>query len=96
MKVPLLEEPSCSKAVLTLNTIGTMFYTFVCFVVVYRLLNCVYVWTHYLSFSTARLVLALGAEPKLDLVPGAMEFALPFYTLNDAIVRVGLFYFFHL
>ncbi|CAH8281985.1 unnamed protein product [Eruca vesicaria subsp. sativa] len=31
------------------------------------------------------LVLALGAEPKLDLVPGAMEFALPFYTLNDAI-----------
>lgn len=31
------------------------------------------------------LVLALGAEPNLDLVPGAMEFALPFYTLNDAI-----------
>ncbi|WZZ41999.1 hypothetical protein YC2023_038258 [Brassica napus] len=42
---------------------------------------------------STRLVLALGAEPKLDLVPGAMEFALPFYTLNDAIVRVGLFYF---
>ncbi|CAN8256818.1 unnamed protein product [Cochlearia groenlandica] len=31
------------------------------------------------------LVLALGAEPKLDVVPGAMEFALPFYTLEDAI-----------
>uniref|UniRef100_A0A1J3HQ49 demethylphylloquinone reductase n=3 Tax=Noccaea caerulescens TaxID=107243 RepID=A0A1J3HQ49_NOCCA len=31
------------------------------------------------------LVLALGAEPKLDVVPGAMEFALPFYTLEDTI-----------
>ncbi|KAF5186013.1 Alternative NAD(P)H-ubiquinone oxidoreductase C1 protein [Thalictrum thalictroides] len=30
------------------------------------------------------LVLALGAEPKLDLVPGAAEFALPFSTLDDA------------
>ncbi|PIA47436.1 hypothetical protein AQUCO_01400238v1 [Aquilegia coerulea] len=30
------------------------------------------------------LVLALGAEPKLDLVPGAAEFALPFSTLEDA------------
>ncbi|RID53160.1 hypothetical protein BRARA_G00580 [Brassica rapa] len=39
----------------------------------------------YELLSGARLVLALGAEPKLDLVPGAMEFALPFYTLNDAI-----------
>lgn len=43
-------------------------------------------WTHFLS--SARLVLALGAEPKLDVVPGAMEFALPFYTLEDTIVRV--------
>ncbi|KAI5672186.1 hypothetical protein M9H77_12550 [Catharanthus roseus] len=31
------------------------------------------------------LVLALGAEPKLDLVPGAMEYALPFSTLEDAL-----------
>lgn len=38
-------------------------------------------------FSTARLVLALGAESKLDVVPGAMELAFPFYTLEDAIVR---------
>ncbi|EXB80260.1 NADH dehydrogenase C1 [Morus notabilis] len=30
------------------------------------------------------LVLALGAETKLDLVPGAAEFALPFSTLEDA------------
>ncbi|KAL5704394.1 NADH:ubiquinone reductase (non-electrogenic) [Ranunculus cassubicifolius] len=30
------------------------------------------------------LVLALGAEPRLDLVPGAAEFALPFSTLDDA------------
>ncbi|XP_044469859.1 alternative NAD(P)H-ubiquinone oxidoreductase C1, chloroplastic/mitochondrial isoform X2 [Mangifera indica] len=30
------------------------------------------------------LVLALGAEPKLDVVPGAAEFALPFSTLEDA------------
>ncbi|EOX92707.1 NAD(P)H dehydrogenase C1 isoform 2 [Theobroma cacao] len=33
---------------------------------------------------TARLVLALGAEAKLDIVPGALEFALPFSTLEDA------------
>ncbi|CAK9152216.1 unnamed protein product [Ilex paraguariensis] len=32
----------------------------------------------------ARLVLALGAEAKLDVVPGAAEFALPFSTLKDA------------
>jgi NADH:ubiquinone reductase (non-electrogenic) len=38
----------------------------------------------------ARLVLALGAEAKLDLVPGAAEFALPFSTLEDALVN-GLF-----
>lgn len=31
-----------------------------------------------------RLVLALGAETKLDLVPGATEYALPFSTLRDA------------
>lgn len=34
----------------------------------------------------ARLVLALGAEAKLDLVPGAAEYALPFSTLDDALV----------
>lgn len=33
---------------------------------------------------TARLVLALGAETRLDIVPGATEFALPFSTLEDA------------
>lgn len=31
-----------------------------------------------------RLVLSLGAEPKLDVIPGAVEFAFPFSTLNDA------------
>ncbi|CAM6090553.1 unnamed protein product [Calypogeia fissa] len=31
------------------------------------------------------LVLALGAESKLNLVPGALEFALPFTTLEDAL-----------
>ncbi|KAL9148414.1 hypothetical protein ABFS82_12G039700 [Erythranthe guttata] len=30
------------------------------------------------------LVLALGAETKLDVVPGAVEYALPFSTLRDA------------
>ncbi|CAH9071038.1 unnamed protein product [Cuscuta epithymum] len=33
----------------------------------------------------ARLVLALGAEAKLDIVPGAAKYALPFYTLEDAL-----------
>ncbi|KAL7253453.1 hypothetical protein ACSBR1_007899 [Camellia fascicularis] len=32
------------------------------------------------------LVLALGAESKVDVVPGAAEFALPFSTLEDACV----------
>lgn len=36
----------------------------------------------------ARLVLALGAESKLDVVPGAVEFALPFSTLEDACVSI--------
>ncbi|XP_076886657.1 alternative NAD(P)H-ubiquinone oxidoreductase C1, chloroplastic/mitochondrial-like [Bidens hawaiensis] len=31
------------------------------------------------------LVLSLGAEPKLDIIPGAAEFALPFSTLDDAL-----------
>lgn len=33
---------------------------------------------------TARLVLALGSEAKLDTAPGAAEFAFPFSTLEDA------------
>lgn len=32
------------------------------------------------------LVLAIGAEAKLDIVPGAADYALPFYTLEDAHV----------
>ncbi|GAB2229083.1 hypothetical protein Droror1_Dr00023218 [Drosera rotundifolia] len=31
------------------------------------------------------LVLALGAESKIDTVPGAMDYALPFSTLEDAL-----------
>ncbi|XP_071689915.1 alternative NAD(P)H-ubiquinone oxidoreductase C1, chloroplastic/mitochondrial [Rutidosis leptorrhynchoides] len=31
------------------------------------------------------LVLSLGAEPKLDVIPGAVEYALPFSTLDDAL-----------
>ncbi|KAG8645579.1 alternative NAD(P)H-ubiquinone oxidoreductase C1, chloroplastic/mitochondrial isoform X2 [Manihot esculenta] len=38
----------------------------------------------YELLSGARLVLALGAEAKLDAVPGAAEFAFPFSTLEDA------------
>lgn len=33
----------------------------------------------------ARLVLALGAEAKIDVVPGSAEYALPFTTLEDAL-----------
>lgn len=35
---------------------------------------------------TARLLLAVGAEEKLSVVSGALEFARPFSTLEDAIV----------
>ncbi|KHN16931.1 NADH dehydrogenase C1, chloroplastic/mitochondrial [Glycine soja] len=38
----------------------------------------------YELLSGARLVLALGAESKLDVVPGAVEFAIPFSMLEDA------------
>ncbi|KAK4264678.1 hypothetical protein QN277_025820 [Acacia crassicarpa] len=38
-----------------------------------------------LSIEYDWLVLALGAEAKLDFVPGATQFALPFTTLEDAI-----------
>lgn len=46
--------------------------------------------SHFLSCLpwTARLVLALGAEAKLDVVPGAAEFAMPFSTLEDARVSI--------
>ncbi|CAI9113048.1 OLC1v1013575C1 [Oldenlandia corymbosa var. corymbosa] len=37
-----------------------------------------------LSIEYDWLVLALGAEPRVDIVPGAAEYALPFYTLEDA------------
>ncbi|XP_054804519.1 alternative NAD(P)H-ubiquinone oxidoreductase C1, chloroplastic/mitochondrial [Prosopis cineraria] len=37
-----------------------------------------------LSIEYDWLVLALGAETRLDIVPGATEFALPFSTLEDA------------
>ncbi|XP_062233287.1 uncharacterized protein LOC133930622 isoform X2 [Phragmites australis] len=33
----------------------------------------------------ARLVLALGAEAKIDVIPGSAEYALPFTTLEDAL-----------
>nr|GEX59625.1 alternative NAD(P)H-ubiquinone oxidoreductase C1, chloroplastic/mitochondrial [Tanacetum cinerariifolium] len=34
---------------------------------------------------SAGLVLSLGAEPKLDIIRGAVEFALSFSTLDDAL-----------
>jgi len=34
-----------------------------------------------------RLVLALGAEAKVDSVPGSAEYSIPFTTLEDALVR---------
>ena len=37
----------------------------------------------------ARLVLALGAEAKIDVVPGSTEYALPFTTLVDALVSTN-------
>ncbi|CAI0455086.1 unnamed protein product [Linum tenue] len=39
----------------------------------------------YEILSGARLVLALGSETKLDVVPGSAEYALPFSTLEDAL-----------
>ncbi|CAN0924512.1 Alternative NAD(P)H-ubiquinone oxidoreductase C1, chloroplastic/mitochondrial [Linum grandiflorum] len=38
-----------------------------------------------MSYRAVRLVLALGSEAKLDVVPGSAEFALPFSTLEDAL-----------
>lgn len=37
----------------------------------------------------ARLVLALGSEPRMNIVPGASEFAVPFSTLEDALVSLA-------
>lgn len=56
-----------------------------CQCIVYRIVYFLLIWTFFIS-STARLVLALGAEAKLDVVPGATEFAIPFSTLEDARV----------
>ena len=35
------------------------------------------------------LVLALGAEPRMDMAEGARQFAMPFSTLADVEVRGG-------
>lgn len=43
----------------------------------------------YLLEWAARLVLALGAEAKIDVVPGSAEYALPFTTLEHALVRIN-------
>ena len=43
----------------------------------------------YLLEWAARLVLALGAEAKIDAVPGSAEYALPFTTLEHALVRIN-------
>lgn len=37
----------------------------------------------------ARLVLSLGSEPRMNVVPGASELALPFSTLEDALVSLN-------
>eukprot|EP01036_Dinobryon_divergens_P028614 gene28614-37590_t len=38
------------------------------------------------SLSYTALVLAVGIQPKIDLVPGAREHAVPFYRLEDAFL----------
>jgi NADH:ubiquinone reductase (non-electrogenic) len=43
----------------------------------------------YLLEWAARLVLALGAEAKIDAVPGSAEYAIPFTTLEHALVRIN-------
>jgi hypothetical protein len=43
----------------------------------------------YLLEWAARLVLALGAEAKIDVVPGSAEYAIPFTTLDDALVMIN-------
>ncbi|KAH9623257.1 hypothetical protein KSS87_023113 [Heliosperma pusillum] len=43
-----------------------------------------YDWYKLDLYDSLQLVLALGAEPRLDIVPGAIEYALPFSTFEDA------------
>ena len=31
-----------------------------------------------------QIVLAVGSQPRLDIIPGAKEFSIPFYSINDA------------
>lgn len=38
----------------------------------------------------ARLVLALGSEPRMNIVPGASELAIPFNSLEDALVSQAI------
>lgn len=52
-----------------------------------------YLWTTqclnlHIWIWAARLVLALGADSKRDVVPGAAEYAIPFSTLDDAWVSI--------
>ena len=35
-------------------------------------------------------MLALGSEPRMNIVPGALELAIPFSTLEDALVSQAL------
>lgn len=51
-------------------------------------------WSCFPLNWAARLVLALGAETKLDTVPGSAEYAIPFSTLEDACVSNRGFLFF--
>lgn len=52
---------------------------------VYPIKMILLIWHLHFNWA-ARLVLALGAESKLDVVPGSAEYALPFSTLVDAYV----------
>ena len=36
------------------------------------------------AFSYHRLILAMGGETPIEIVPGAAEYAIPFRTVNDA------------
>eukprot|EP01038_Epipyxis_sp_PR26KG_P004985 gene4985-6968_t len=44
-------------------------------------------------FNYDKLIIAVGIQPKLDLIPGAREFSIPFYRKEDATaLRQKLFY----
>lgn len=86
----ILQDQLTLKVELLLNMIGNYFYKHQ-----KHLFNYVCKWNSCLFFSwlmlhcfewAARLVLALGTEPKLDIVPGSAEYAIPFSTLEDALV----------